>query len=89
MEINKLKIIYNGHEKIKDNCPFWNYKIFQLFLKKRGRLGTGYCKHPLVEKNIECNYGLSEIKVPKDCPLRQSSLVQKVELICGVENGRD
>jgi len=38
-----------------------------------------YCAHPLIDEGtLRCDYGLTDIKVPRDCPLRKKSLTIKL-----------
>lgn len=96
MKQDQIEIIYergNLKSNITNSCPFWDYKVFKDWLEPGKKLGTGYCKHPLIDDaEIECSYGLSEIKVPSICPLKEGQLVQilkegqlvqKVKLILG------
>ncbi|MBR9705777.1 hypothetical protein GOV14_01960 [Candidatus Pacearchaeota archaeon] len=40
---------------------------------------SGYCAHPLIDQEtLECKYALSEIKVPRSCPLKKKSLTIKL-----------
>ncbi|MGD9276620.1 MAG: hypothetical protein PVJ67_05590 [Candidatus Pacearchaeota archaeon] len=67
--MNKIKITYNNErEIIKDSCLFSDYENF--------------CSHPNIEKRkLICKYGLTEINVPENCPLRKKSLITKIELL--------
>lgn len=41
---------------------------------------TGFCNHPQVHTDsIKCDYSLTEIIVPKDCPLKKSDIIIKLE----------
>jgi len=84
MKQDKIKITYEGKmaksETVTD-CPWGEYIIPKKRLGKKG-VGRQYCTHPFIEREtIKCNYGLNEIRTPKECPLRENNLVQKVELI--------
>lgn len=73
MKIEKNYIIVNENGKVKDgeNCPFMNY------------IKGPSCNHPRAGENeILCKYGLTEISVPKNCPLREGSitLTKTIEL---------
>jgi hypothetical protein len=83
MKEDKIRITYNEEKgSTIDSCPYWDYKIFKDLLEPGGKIGTGYCTHPLIkDTELECHYGESEIKVPGNCPLKEGQLVKKVELI--------
>jgi hypothetical protein len=86
---DKIKVIYNGWDIGGGSCPFWDYRVFQPFISQKGKMGTGYCTHPFEgSEELECHYGESEIRVPKNCPLKKSKLVQEIELIEGKNNGK-
>jgi len=82
---NKIKITYIGattKSEIIDSCPYSEYIVSKNWFEKNKKLGTSYCEHPQMEKEtLKCYYGLTEIIVPKKCPLREKQLIQKIELI--------
>lgn len=85
MKEDKIRITYNDEKSsTTDSCPYWDYKIIETMEEclKQGRWGIGNCTNPLRgDKEIECHYGKTEIKVPKNCPLKEGQLVKKIELI--------
>ena len=53
-----------------ESCPFWDCEVDKEALQVRG-----FCTRKDV---IECKYGLTDIQVPKDCPLKKSSITTNV-----------
>ncbi len=70
---DKIRVTYsNGKVMIKTSgdCLYWGY--------------DSICEYPLRRKNakgLRCKYGLTDIFVPDNCPLRGGPLETKVELI--------
>lgn len=38
------------------------------------------CNHPFATKNLKCDYGLTEVEVPKECPLKLETLRINIKL---------
>ncbi len=77
---DKIRVILNGEVKILGDCPFPKIREPEggLNLLKKGPMRSliHYCGHPIMKgrEEIECKYGLTEIRVPEKCPLREESL---------------
>jgi len=59
----------NAHEK--DDCPFTRHGMLP---PKKGRLIGEHRQYCGIKTSINCRYGLTEIVVPHDCPLRKASI---------------
>lgn len=71
---HKIKISYStGQQEETDSCPFW-------------KVGGGlklekYCGHPIKKRKMKCEYGMTDVRVPRRCPLRNGSTIKTIELL--------
>ena len=71
------EILIIGDKKVfaPTACPFWDCRVPVDWMEKGKKILIDYCKHPLIgDEEILCKYGLTEIRVPENCPLKKSML---------------
>lgn len=73
------KIIVNG--ETTDSCPMWDCRTREPFLGGKGESLISFCK---LNKKIRCRYGLTEISVPKKCPLKRG--VHTIKMVLALQD---